>query len=315
MRPKVVKIDINNKVYGGRIYENEIIRLLENNIEFERVFIMKHEIRFLNIFRLIAILLKYKFFFSGTLLLTNATTFFAGLRSRNIVVVHHIDAKFSFSPTIIFDWYCNHYLYAHKRRFDKVVVVAEVWRQALERSGFKNVIKIYNSFNPQDYIISNEKILAFKTKYGLLNKPIIYLGNCLKRKGILQCYDCLKDLDVFLVTSGNKDTEVNTIHLDLPYSEYRLLLASADVVLTMSLFLEGWSRVAHEASLCGTTVIGSGTGGMKELLEMAGQKISDFTHLKDDVINALNVKYTLTEEIKSLDLQYFQTEWLKVFSE
>ena len=51
----------------------------------------------------------------------------------------------------------------------------------------------------------------------------------------------------------------------------------------MSKFKEGWCRTAHEAMLCKTPVIGSGTGGMKELLEGGNQLICDFPELKDKV--------------------------------
>ena len=62
-------------------------------------------------------------------------------------------------------------------------------------------------------------------------------------------------------------------NLMLPFEEYRLLLAASDIVITMSLFKEGWNRCVHEAVLCGTPVIGSGKGGMEELLVMSGQTI------------------------------------------
>jgi glycosyltransferase involved in cell wall biosynthesis len=315
MKAKIVKIDINDKIYGGRVYENEFIRLLEGEIEFERVFIMRHKTRILNIFRMFVLLVKYKFFFSGTLLLTNATTFFAGFRAKNIVVVHHIDSKFSPNPIALYNWMCNKYLCARKSMFDKVVVVAEVWKQVLLSRGFKNVVKIYNSFNSSDYQFSEAEKQNFKDRYGLNGKPIIYLGNCQALKGAKECYARLKDMNAYLVTSGIKDIDIPTIHLTLPFNDYKLLLASADIVLTMSLFLEGWNRTAHEASLCGTPVIGSGSGGMKELLIMAGQTISDQEHLKENVIKAIGTRIAPTKEILSLNLQYFKTEWSKVFNE
>lgn len=312
---KVVKIDINDKVYGGRIYENDFIDLLEGEVEFKRVFVMKHKVRFLNIFRMFALLIKYKYFFTGTLLLTNATTFFAGFFSRNIVVVHHIDAKFSIDPTLLFNWFCNKYLYVRKGMYDKVVVVAEIWKQTLESRGFKNVIKIYNSFDINDYQFTEKEKQDFKNRYGLIGKPIIYLGNCQLLKGVQKSYEQLKDMDAYLVTSGIKDIDIPTLHLSLSFRDYRLLLATADVVLTMSLFLEGWNRTAHEASLCGTPVVGTGAGGMKELLTIAGQTISNFDHLKENITKVIGTRKEPTNELVSLNLQYFKNEWLKVFKD
>ena len=46
-----------------------------------------------------------------------------------------------------------------------------------------------------------------------------------------------------------------------------MLLQAASVAVTMSKFNEGWCRTAHEAMLCKTPVVGSGMGGMGELLE------------------------------------------------
>ena len=56
----------------------------------------------------------------------------------------------------------------------------------------------------------------------------------------------------------------------------------------MSLFKEGWNRTAHEAMLCKTAVIGSGSGGMEELLQGGNQIVcKDFSKLKEYVIKTL----------------------------
>lgn len=314
MKPKVVKIDINDKVYGGRVYENEFIRLLEGEVEFERIFIMKHKVRILNILRMLALLIKFKFFFSGTLLLTNATTFFAGFRSKNIVVVHHIDSHFSWSLVKTFEHLCSLYLYTFTKRFHTVVVVAEVWRKKMVEKGFKNVVKIYNSFDPADYCFSTEEIQAFKDKYELGSNPIVYLGNGRKGKGADKCYEYLRGMDVQFVTSGVCDFDIPAKNLNLPFREYKLLLVASDVVLTMSEFMEGWNRTAHEAALCGTPVIGTGCGGMRELLEMSGNTISNFDCLRQNVDRVLKEgRKPATKEILSLNLDYFKMEWESVF--
>ncbi len=67
------------------------------------------------------------------------------------------------------------------------------------------------------------------------------MGNCLKKKGVIETYNSLKDIDAYFVTSGNKDVELPIPNLMLPFEEYRLLLAS-DIVITMSLFKEGWNH-------------------------------------------------------------------------
>ena len=52
-----------------------------------------------------------------------------------------------------------------------------------------------------------------------------------------------------------------------------MLLSCCDIVISFSEFPEGWNRVAHEALLTKTPVIGSGQGGMNELLNKSGQII------------------------------------------
>lgn len=312
---RVVKIDINDKVYGGRVYENEIVKQLDGVVNFERVYIMKYKSKFLNLFRFVFLLLKYKFFFTGNLLLTNSTTIFAGLFSNNIAIIHHVDSHFSFNFLRFYDYICDKYLFLRKGAFNKIIVVAAIWKELLIEKGFNNIFVIYNSFNLNDFIYSAQDLLSFKEKYNLKGKPIIYLGSGIKGKGADKSYEILKDFDAHFVISGRNDLAIPVISLQLNYSEYKKMLASADVVIAMSEFKEGWNRVVHEASLCGTSVIGSGMGGMKELLEISNQTQSDFEHLKENMINTIGKKYILTEELKSLNLEYFRNSWIKVFSD
>ena len=311
----VVKIDINDKIYGGRIYENEVVKQLEGVVEFKRVYIMKYRFKVLNLLRFLWMWFRYKFFFSGVLLLTNATTVFAGLFSKNITVIHHIDSKFSLDPVKLLDYLCDNYLFIRKSAFNKVVVVASIWKDILCARGFKNVSVIYNSFNPDEFIFSNQDIHYFKMTNGFDNRPIIYLGKGVKSKGADKCYWLLREIDANFVTSGGLDFNIPVRNVQLAYSDYKLLLASSDVVLAMSEFNEGWNRVVHEASLCGTPVIGSGKGGMKELLEMANQTVSDFEHLKENVIAHIGHRNPPTEKLKALNLSYFKDAWIKVFEE
>ena len=68
------------------------------------------------------------------------------------------------------------------------------------------------------------------------------------------------------------------------FGDYLKLLKASWVVLTMSKFKEGWCRTAHEAMLLKTPVIGSGTGGMRELLENGKQIVCpEFDNLREKV--------------------------------
>ena len=109
-------------------------------------------------------------------------------------------------------------------------------------------------------------------------------------------------------------------HLILDRREYLLLLNACDVVLTMSTIIEGWNRTAHEAMLCRTPVIGSGIGGMKELLQGGGQVIkTDFRGLSETIMNVLKNKAQYEqrgyEYASQFDINYFRREWQTVIQD
>lgn len=313
---KCVKIDLSNKVYGGRVYENQIIESLSDKIEFKRVYLLKYRFKPLNIPRIIWLYIKYHFFFSGMLFLESGTTWFASKNSNNIIVIHHFDTTLSKGWHYLYQRFCDNYFLSNIKYYNTVVTVAKCWQQKLCDLGINNVHIVYNSFNPKLYIFSEEQKLNFRHKYGFDEKPLIYLGNCQRKKGVVESYNALKELGYQLVTSGIKDVELPIPNLNLSYEEYRLLLASSDVVLTMSKFLEGWNRTAHEAALCGTPVIGSGSGGMEELLEISGQiTCKSFDDIKEKVKEVLNnPSLTKNSNIKLFDLDYFTNSWLKILT-
>ncbi|MDO8470596.1 MAG: glycosyltransferase, partial [bacterium] len=120
--------------------------------------------------------------------------------------------------------------------------------------------------------------------------PIVYLGNCQKAKGVVEAYQALQGMDAHLVTSGAQKVRIPARNLDLAdHREYLQLLKASSCVLTMSKFKEGWCMTAHEAMLMKTPVIGSGKGGMRELLEGGKQIIcEDFSRLRESVNSLLN---------------------------
>lgn len=312
----ITKIDLNNKVYGGRVYENQAIDLLKDKFIFRRIFLMKHKVKILNLPWIMYLYIKYRFFYRGILLLTNQTTWFAGRNSHNIAVIHHIDSSHSGGISSVYQSFCDKSLFQNREKFDKIVTVAKCWEKQLESAGFRNVAVIYNSFSTELYRFTEDEKNEFKKKYGFTGKPLIYLGNCQKKKGVVEAYNVLKGMDAYFVTTGNKDVELPIPNLNLSFEEYRLLLASSDVVITMSLFKEGWNRVAHEASLCGTPVVGSGMGGMEELLLMSGQTIcksfSDLPSIVEEILKSRPLPNT--QDLRKYDLQYFKKSWEAILS-
>jgi len=317
---KIIKIELSSNRYGGRIYENEILKLVKDEVNIEKLFLMKYSFILLNIPRFIFFFFKFRYFYKGKLFLNDHTCWLAGRKTEsNILIIHHIDNSFSPLLSKIFQKLSHFALIINKRRFDKTVVVSSYWQSKLTSMGFDNVSVIYNSFDPSEFVVTEEEKVQFKKKYFSNQKPIVYLGNAFLKKGVIQAYEELKNLDVNLVTSGKSLIKLPCLNLNLSYREYLILLSVSNVVLTMSRFLEGWNRTAHEATLLGTTVIGSGKGGMKELLEKSNQIIcSEFRNLKNTVVDVLSENNNRELDnyfILTLNLNNFKNNWMKIFQD
>ncbi len=150
--------------------------------------------------------------------------------------------------------------------------------------------------------------------------PIVYIGNCRENKGVVEAYEALKDKGYHLVTSGEPNITLPCPNFNVSYREYLLLLKASSAVVTMSKFREGWCRTAHEAMLCKTPVIGSGTGGMAELLEGGKQficrNISELPLLVETAISQSQragedgYKYACV-----LTVELFENSWMNLIEE
>jgi len=183
--------------------------------------------------------------------------------------------------------------------------------------------KLNGSSDINDFNISDKEVLEFRKKYKLEGKPIVYLGNCQKAKGVVESYNALKCLNCHLVTSGKPMVEIPARNFEVSSREYLRLLKTSDIVLTMSKFKEGWCRTAHEAMLCKTPVIGSGKGGMRELLEGGKQIIcEDFSKLRERVECLLRnpqLREKMGEDgynfARSFTIEKFKKDWLKLIKD
>lgn len=321
-------IEISQKKYGGVIYDNEVKHILSKEfdldlINFEPKYFKK--LRYLKIPESLFYLFKLKGerdlwirdFFSTIVLSFKKT------KGKNLVMVHHLDfSGFPFIAKPFLYLLEKLFFYQGLRKTDAIVTVSEYWKNYFLQKDYQNVYKIYNGFDLSNFDIEENKILDFKKKYKLNNKPIIYLGNCQRAKGVVEAYHSLKDLNVYLITSGRQEVRTPAINLNLEYSDYLKLLKSSCLAVTMSKFKEGWCRTAHEAMLCKTPVIGSGLGGMRELLEGGGQIIcNDFRKLREKVeylINHSEERKRIAERgfnfVKKFTLSEFQKNWLDLIN-
>ncbi len=285
---KILRIKTSHNVYGGNSYENELVKCLRKDNEIDEIIPVsnvKSRLKYFFVFSFFYQLFKISNFKQYDYVIRALeTSFFLSSHTKNIVIAHHYDVSYSniFSKTMQYLAFKN--LLFQKNKVDTLIVVSKYWEDFFSQYGFTNIKVIYNSFDTVAYSRSEDEISVFRNKYNLLDKKIIYIGNPQRKKGSDEVYEILKDENYYLLTSGTKELDLGTIHLNLDHHEYITLLASSDLVVLNSKFKEGWNRVAHEALLCKTPVIGSGRGGMGELLEKAKQeKFTVDTELKSKI--------------------------------
>lgn len=215
--------------------------------------------------------------------------FFMENHPKQLVVAYHYDTAFCHPLVKAHHYLTLKSLIANKNKIHRLVVISQFWKDFFYHLGFKNIETIYCGFDQKEFQLEESKVQAFKEKHGFLGKKVIYIGNSQRKKGADLVYQQLKDQDYLLVTSGNKDVDLPCLNLQLSHEDYLYLLKSSSAVITYSQFKEGWNRVAHEAMLMGVPVIGSGLGGMGELLAGGKQKIvqdpSDLSRALKEVLN------------------------------
>jgi len=320
---KIGWVEISKKRYGGSIYDELSRKVLSRNFDLELISVDAHylkKIRYLRIPEALIYLCNLKGgkdlwirnFFSTITFPIDKTN------GKNLAIVYHID--FSTLPLVsqpVFFLF-EKIFYQNLKKVNAILTISEYWRKHFLDKGYKNVYKIYNGFDLSLFNITEQEVTGFKKKFNLLGKPIVYLGNCQKGKGVVDAYQSLKNLDVFLVTSGRPQVNIPAINLDLNYRDYLCLLKSSSVVITMSQFKEGWCRTAHESMLLKTPVIGSGLGGMKELLDGGGQIVChDFRELKDKVNFVLQnpeIGKTGYDFAKKFTMDKFEKEWINLIN-
>ena len=238
---------------------------------------------------------------------------------HQIGIVHHIDEILA-SKNLKY-WLYFKLLKWRLRQLDQVVCVSNYWKVELEKLGCEKITTIYNSFDLDEFVFDLDEVNSFKRKYRLTSDaPLIYVGNCKGGKGVEEVCQALGDGNYQLIASGPVAKNSGPVRcLSLSRREYLLLLKACDIVMTMSIMPEGWNRVAHEAMLCKTPVIGSGSGGMMELLKGGKQIVTNkFQSLTNDVDFVLSDKKNFEENgyafVQQFDLKYFSNAWINLVS-
>ncbi|MFA5878112.1 MAG: glycosyltransferase family 4 protein [Candidatus Staskawiczbacteria bacterium] len=289
-RKKIGWPEISLKRRGGVIHRAYVREVLSKDFDLELINLEAKYLKHFRYFKFIESFFYYLFLKGEKDLWVGDfySTVFSNpkrIKGKNLVWIHHLD--FSGHPLIsqpFLNLLTKLFFFRNLKKSDAVVTICEYWRKYFSDLGYKNVYKIYGGFELDRYNITDQEVEDFKKENNLQGKPIIYLGNCQKCKGAVDSYKVLKDLDVYLITSGEKQANIPVKNLNLSYRDYLKLLKASSIVLTMSKFKEGWCRTAHEAMLVKAPVIGSGFGGMEEPLTGGKQIIcSDFKNLKEKV--------------------------------
>jgi len=304
--------------YGGGIYGEYI----SNLPHVETVVLIRHSWhnRILKLMEYYGNLYRISRKAGGAVSIRNTDgALFLNSRQKNILVFHHYHP---IAKNRLLFWY-QKWAYGNLIRnmdqIDILVVVSQYWKDHFEQLDLpiKRIEVIYNPFEVERYAVKGEEVWQeFRKKYGLSDKPIVYIGNLQEEKGALETYEALKNLEIEMVASGIARLNLPVRHLDLSFDDYITLLQLSSVSVLMSRLHEGWNRVAHESLLCGTPVIGTGYGGMGELLEGAGQTICrDFARLPKLVEEQLSnpvIGIEAQRYVSSFSVQRFEKAWEEV---
>ncbi|MDT0559384.1 hypothetical protein RM697_12025 [Ichthyenterobacterium sp. W332] len=306
-----IKEKSNAQLRGGRLYEIEAYKLLKKSYQ---VSINPFFIKNTNIF-------KYYFKhhvheIKGDICIIDPYVVALGKfnsKKKNISIVHHLDDAIlnkNFASKIFYKQ-----LLKHLKSMDVVIVVSNIWKTFLNDHGIQNVRVIYNAFDVNNYNFSKIEIDDFKDKNLLNNgKPILYLGPLTKGKGVESILKVIDKSQYNCIATSKHPNDLGIKTVFFNDEEFPLFLASCDVVLCMSTMIEGWNRIAHEALLAKTPVIGSGSGGMMELLKKSNQTIvKDIRNLPKAIDKTIKNHSELVNfgwnYASQLNLDYFENEW------
>lgn len=192
--------------------------------------------------------------------------------SKLVVVWHHLQPDASWFTKI------NSYLLiklCHSSQANiRLVVVSDYWKNWFIKRSVSpdNLVMIPNLFNPADYpttSIKHEKLICLGQWSEKLHEDIFILADELTGLG----YEVY-----FTSTTLIAEQRYPVIHFT--HEQYLQKLASAAYCVCLSAYAEGWNRMAHEAVLCGTTVIAYPKGGLSDLLEQSDMLVAkDVAHI------------------------------------
>jgi len=245
-------------------------------------------------------------------------------RNNSIIVCHHIHYPHPenswYTPSEVGRRIKNELFLKRARKAKYVVVGSNYWKEFLQEKGLTNIRKACYGLPVDDFEFNTDTIRDIKLDLNANNRPLIHLGIPANLKGTDEAFERLKNMEAKFITTGRQDYELPVEHLNPSYRQYLHILAACDVVISMSKFEEGWGLFVHEAMLAGTPVVGSGRGGMGELLQGGNQVIcNDFTNLRSCVEYALKHRDSLAQSgrefAQEFTLDQMINEWREILKD
>lgn len=132
-----------------------------------------------------------------------------------------------------------------------------------------------------------------RAKFGVSGFVLASVGNLIPTKGhqlVIEALQALPDAELLIAGRGPHETEFRSLAVRLgvadrvkilgvlPQNELRWLYSAADALVLASA-REGWPNVLLEAMACGTPVVATGVGGIREIIAApeAGEVMEDFS--------------------------------------
>jgi len=188
----------------------------------------------------------------------------------------------------------------------KILTVSKYWQNWLEEKGMCSEYLVYNVIDTLTFAKCEGDREYLASKYSL-NPCLkwIFLGGNQKKKGGDSILDeIILNSNNFLIKEyefifSGKETEKDSFKkiIWLEEQDYLIFLRQQQLVIANSQFAEGWCRVVHEALLCGVPVVGSGAGGMAELLNLGGGRIATPNEILSLIISPPEVNLTLISQL------------------
>jgi glycosyltransferase involved in cell wall biosynthesis len=150
---------------------------------------------------------------------------------------------------------------------DKIFAISQALKEALEQNGIKNAEVSHTSIEVDDWSVSPEKVEAFRKKYDLHGKKVIFFGGRISGlKGVKQINQALDKIkkevpQAFLLMAGSGGVGW------LSGDDLRAAYHSADVVVVPSACFDSFPRSNLEAMACHKPVVATCYGGSREVVQ------------------------------------------------